>query len=79
MRSVRAESGAAGIPAEVMQFISGIGHVHSTNNLAVLLGFRVYINDDQRVGLSTTVEQKMARRKEGASRGLKTNMALILW
>jgi hypothetical protein len=62
-----------------MQFISGIGHVHSTNNLAVLLGFRVYINDDQRVGLSTTVEQKMARRKEGASRGLKTNMALILW
>jgi hypothetical protein len=55
MRSVGTESGAAGIPAEVMKLVSGVGHVHSTNNLSVLLGFLVYVHDDQRVGLSTTV------------------------
>jgi hypothetical protein len=49
VRHGRAERGGAGVPAEVMQFIARVRHVHASHDLAVVGGLRVHIQDRERV------------------------------
>jgi hypothetical protein len=50
VRRVGAETCAAGVPAEVMQFVSGVGHIHLADELAVSQGRRIEVNHADRIG-----------------------------
>src|SRR5215471_12280045 len=45
MRGMRAQTGAAGVPAEMMQLVAGIRHVNLANDTAVTWGRRIDIDD----------------------------------
>ena len=49
MRSVRAQAGAAGVPAEMMQLIAGIRHVHLADDMAVAGGGGIDVHDAQSI------------------------------
>ena len=49
MRSVRAQAGAACVPAEMMQLVAGIRHVHLADNIAVTRGCGIDVHDAQSV------------------------------
>ena len=50
MRHVGAEACAAGIPAEVMEFVAGIRHIHTADNRAVRTGRGVHVHYAECVG-----------------------------
>ena len=45
MRSVRAQAGAACVPAEMMQLVAGIRHVHLADDMAVAGGCGIDVHD----------------------------------
>jgi hypothetical protein len=45
MGSVRAQTGAARVPAEMMQFVGDIRHVHLTDQVAITRGFGIDVHD----------------------------------
>jgi protein involved in polysaccharide export with SLBB domain len=55
MRGVRAQRGAACVPAEVMQLVSGVRHVDPAYDLAVGLRLRIYVQNHQSVRPSPAV------------------------
>src|ERR1700722_6150920 len=50
MRHIRTETSTARVPAEVMQFVARVGHVHATHNRSVSLGGGVQIDVTQGSG-----------------------------
>ena len=75
MRHVRAQASAAGVPAEMVQFISGVGHLQAPNHSAISARRRVHIHHTQRVGSSVAfriqhrhVGQLLRRRSHRHSR-----------
>ena len=50
MRRVRAQTGTARVPAEMVQLVARIRHVHATDDRAVRLRRRVEIHDGHRIG-----------------------------
>src|ERR1700683_3777500 len=55
VRSIRAESGTARIPAEMVQLISDVGHFHLPHDLAVLFRRGVDVHDNQSVRMIAPV------------------------
>ena len=49
MRSVRAQAGAACVPAEMMQLVAGMRHVHLADDMAVAGGCGIDVHDAHRV------------------------------
>src|SRR5215471_21270130 len=71
---VRAETGAARVPAEVVQFVTGIRHRHAADDLAVARRGWIDIDDRDFVGVSPLrvearhVSEALGRRARGHAR-----------
>ena len=50
VRRVGAEGGAAGVPAEVVELVAGVGHLHAADDLGVRGGAGVDVDDAESVG-----------------------------
>ena len=60
VRGLRAEAGAACVPAEVMQLIIVVGEIQLADNLTILGGMRVYVNDAHGAPLPTLADVEQA-------------------
>jgi hypothetical protein len=81
MRRIRAQRRRAGVPAEVMQLVAGVGHRSRRNDLRVRAGIRVDVDHRDRIrrfalGIEGgDVGHRFRRRLQGHARGrIKTGI-----
>jgi hypothetical protein len=63
VRGIGTETGAAGVPAEVMELVAGLAHIDTTDDLAVAGGARVDVHHAH--GVRLPVLLRVNQRHEG--------------